>query len=88
MARAVTSNLAFPWLGERPAPWKVDFEVGPDIRITTSGFIALRRAPPKTWSKCLARPATGEEDLELKADVNFKANYAKEFWETECLGVL
>ena len=27
-------------------------------------------------------------ELELKADVNFKANYAKEFWETECLGVL
>jgi len=59
---------------QRPAPWKVDFEVGPDIRITTSGFIALRRAPPKTWSKCLARPATGEEELELKADVTFVRN--------------
>ena len=27
-------------------------------------------------------------ELELKADVNFQANYVKEFWETECLGVL
>ena len=59
---------------QRPAPWKVDFEVGPDIRITTSGFIRLRRAPPKSWGKCLARPAPGEEDLELKADVTFVRN--------------
>ena len=58
----------------KPTPWKVDFEVGPDIRITTSGFIRLRRAPPKSWSKCLARPATGEEELELKADVTFVRN--------------
>ena len=27
-------------------------------------------------------------ELEVKDDVNLKANYAKEFWETECLGVL
>ena len=27
-------------------------------------------------------------ELELIADVNLKANYAKEFWETECLGLL
>ena len=59
---------------QKPTPWKVDFEVGPDIRITTSGFIRLRRAPPKSWAKCLARPASGEEELELKADVTFVRN--------------
>ena len=59
---------------QKATPWKVDFEVGPDIRITTSGFIRLRRAPPKSWTKCLARPATGEEELELKADVTYVRN--------------
>merc|ERR1719234_583677 len=59
---------------QKATPWKVDFEVGPDIRITTSGFIRLRRAPPKSWTKCLARPASGEEELELKADVTYVRN--------------
>ena len=40
---------------KRPFPWKVALEVGPDIRINAVGYILIRREPPKTWKRCLAR---------------------------------
>ena len=41
---------------KKPFPWKVSLEVGPGIRINTIGYILIRREPPKTWKRCLAKP--------------------------------
>ena len=41
---------------KKPFPWKVSLEVGPDIRINAVGYILIRREPPKTWKRCLAKP--------------------------------
>lgn len=47
--------------GKRPWPWKVVFEIGPDIRISTTGYIQVRRENPKSWKRCLARSTEVEE---------------------------
>ena len=61
---------------KKPFPWKVSLEVGPDIRINAVGYILIRREPPKTWKRCLAKPgaSSGAELDELKADVTYVRN--------------
>ena len=61
---------------KKPFPWKVSLEVGPDIRINAVGYILIRREPPKTWKRCLARAGAshGADQDELKADVTFVRN--------------
>ena len=39
---------------KRPFPWKVDLEVGPDLKIPTTGYISTRRETAKTWKRTLA----------------------------------
>ncbi|CAB4068052.1 XRCC5 [Lepeophtheirus salmonis] len=48
----------------------VVLEIGPNIRISTTGYIAVRREPVKSWKKCLARP-TDESSYELKPEVSY-----------------
>ena len=52
--------------------WKVDLEIGPDIKIPTVGYVAIRREAPAPWKRCLAKPSAAfEEDGELKAETTF-----------------
>jgi len=44
--------------GKKPFPWKVMFEIGPDIKISTTGYVKMRREPPKSWKRCLATGAS------------------------------
>jgi len=61
--------------GKKPFPWKVIWEIGPDIRIPVTGYVSIRREPPKSWKKCLARPGTGaQEGEELKPETSFVRN--------------
>lgn len=46
---------------KRPFPWKVDFEMGPDLTFNMTGYIHVRREAPKSWKKCLAASGTSEE---------------------------
>uniref|UniRef100_A0A0K2UUL8 Xray repair crosscomplementing protein 5like [Strongylocentrotus purpuratus] n=1 Tax=Lepeophtheirus salmonis TaxID=72036 RepID=A0A0K2UUL8_LEPSM len=55
---------------KKPFPWRVVLEIGPNIRISTTGYIAVRREPVKSWKKCLARP-TDESSYELKPEVSY-----------------
>lgn len=56
---------------KKPFPWKVDLQVGPDIRINITGYIKVRREAPKTWKRCLA---TDEEAHEVRPDVTYVRN--------------
>ena len=40
---------------KKSAAWKVDLEIGPDIRIPVVGYVAIRREAPKSWKRCLAK---------------------------------
>merc|ERR1719414_189247 len=42
---------------KRPFPWKADLEIGPDIQIPTTGYIATRRETAKTWKRSLTSEA-------------------------------
>ena len=58
------------------AAWKVDLEIGLDIRIPTAGYVAIRREPAKSWKRCLAKPDNSRrmEDTsegELKPETYF-----------------
>ena len=55
---------------KKPFPWKVTFELGPDIRINLTGYVYKRREPPKNFKLCLAK---GSEE-ELKADTKYYRN--------------
>lgn len=60
---------------KRPFPWKVDLEIGSDIRIPICGYIQTKREPPKTWKTALATgDATDPDDLEIKPEVSFVRN--------------
>ena len=54
---------------KRPFPWKVELEIGPDIRIPTAGYIRTRREAPKTWKKTLS--GADDEVEELKPETTF-----------------
>ena len=54
--------------GKKPTPWKVLWELGPDIRISAAGYVRLRREAPKPWKRRLARGGEGEE---LKAETSY-----------------
>ena len=54
--------------GKKPTPWKVLWELGPDIRISAAGYVRLRREAPKQWKRRLARGGEGEE---LKAETSY-----------------
>ena len=56
---------------KKPFPWKVDLQIGPDIRINVTGYIRVRREPPKTWKNCLTSDA---DNNEIKPDVTFVRN--------------
>jgi hypothetical protein len=51
---------------KKPNPWKVDLQVGPDIRLNLTGYIQVRREAPKSWKKCLASDSNANE---LRPDV-------------------
>lgn len=60
---------------KRPFPWKATLEIGSDVRISTVGYIQVRREAPKTWKKTLARKKKGgDEPEELKAETTFVRN--------------
>ena len=56
--------------------WKVDLEIGPDIRIPTAGFVAVRRENPKSWKRCLAKESSSSDAGfdELKPETTFVRN--------------
>ena len=70
--------------------WKVDLEIGSDIRIPVAGYVAIRRENAKTWKRCLARPngsikSEGMFD-EIKAETTFvRNNEDQEVIETDNL---
>eukprot|EP00096_Caligus_rogercresseyi_P006682 TRINITY_DN2339_c0_g1_i3.p1 TRINITY_DN2339_c0_g1~~TRINITY_DN2339_c0_g1_i3.p1 ORF type:complete len:692 (+),score=194.79 TRINITY_DN2339_c0_g1_i3:80-2155(+) len=55
---------------KKPFPWRVVLELGPNIRISTTGFVSVRRESVKTWKKCLACP-TDERSYDLKPEVSY-----------------
>jgi len=67
---AISTFLYKSKKGKKPFPFKVALEIGPDIKISTTGYVKIRRENPKTWKKCLARG----EPMELKADTIFIRN--------------
>ena len=40
---------------KKSTAWKVDLEIGPDIRIPVAGYVAIKREAPKSWKRCLAK---------------------------------
>ena len=54
--------------GKKSMPWKVCFTLGPDIRISTTGYVLVRRENPKQWKRCLAR---GGDEEELKPETSY-----------------
>merc|ERR1712150_84181 len=57
--------------------WKVDLEIGPDIRIPTAGYVSIRRENPKSWKRCLAKESNLSDTQgfdELKPETTFVRN--------------
>lgn len=63
---------------KKPFPWKVDLEIGNNIRIPVAGYIYVRREAPKSWKKCLAKASARDDDesWELKPETAFVKNDA------------
>jgi len=71
--------------GKKPTAWKVNLEIGPDIKISTTGYVKMRRETPKTWKNCLAEnenqetpdaiPGTSTDDVvEVRAKTRYVIN--------------
>lgn len=46
---------------KRPVPWKVDLQIGPDIKFNITGYIKVRRENLKPWKRCRAGDRDSEE---------------------------
>ena len=56
---------------KKPNPWKVDLQIGPDIKVGVVGYIKVRRESPKSWKKCNAN----DGDInEIRPDVTHVRN--------------
>jgi len=68
--------------GKKPSAWKVNLEIGPDIKISTTGYVKMRRETPKTWKNCLDDtsdltdlPGTSTDDVvEVRHQTRFVRN--------------
>jgi len=61
----------------RPWSWKVDLEIGTDIRIPTAGYNAVRRENKNAWKRCLKSDASDSQCFisdELKAETTIVRN--------------
>jgi len=59
--------------GKKPFPWKVVLEIGPDIRISITGYVMVRRENPKTWKRCLASDS-GQHTTEIRPETAYVRN--------------
>ena len=62
---------------KKSAAWKVDLEIGSNIRIPTAGYISIKRENPKSWKRCLAKEDSSTKSHgfdELKAETTIVRN--------------
>lgn len=58
---ALTSLMNMERKTKRPFPWKVDLQIGPDIKFNVTGYIKVRRENLKPWKRCRAGDPDSEE---------------------------